>query len=124
MTTPIIRDAIIRLKLELAKSKLEAPEIEKVTRAYDSEQKSARESTKAVRESTAAKREHAQVSRESAESSSRAMSDLRRNVTGGNYEMVASFREGGEGALRMARGIAFLSASGSDDLRRLVQTVA
>jgi hypothetical protein len=39
-------------------------------------------------------------------------------------KLTTSYREAGEGALRAARGLALLSASGSEDLRKLVQTVA
>jgi|GEM_PF-3641639 len=37
---------------------------------------------------------------------------------------LASFREAGEGALRLTRGLALLGASGSDDMRKIVQSVA
>jgi hypothetical protein len=41
-----------------------------------------------------------------------------------SVSIIKDFREAGEGAFRMARGLALLSASGSDDLRKLVQHVA
>lgn len=120
----IIRDAIIRLKLEQAKTKLESPDVSAVKRAYEAEEKAAREAARATQEATAATKEHAAAVKESSDGGQRSVLELERRVTTSNYQMMASFREGGEGALRMARGLAFLSASGSDSLQQLMQKVA
>jgi hypothetical protein len=39
-------------------------------------------------------------------------------------QIISHFRESGEGALRFSRGLALLSANGSEDLKKLVQQVA
>jgi hypothetical protein len=92
--------------LEQQKAKLEAPDIGPAVRAHEAEAKAAREAAKAKIESDRATKEFTRTSSQSSQL------------------VLSHFREGGEGALRMARGIAFLSASGSEDLRKLVQTVA
>lgn len=102
----VIRDAIIRLKLEQQKTRLEAPDSGPAKRAHEESAKAAKEVVKAQTEVAAATKETQRVTAVSTQS------------------MLVNFREGGEGALRMARGLAFLSASGSEDLRKLAQTVA
>src|SRR5688572_4553486 len=95
----IIRDAVIRLKLEQQKTKLETPEIKAV-------------------------KEYGLAHKEAGEIIQRSYKEAERATVTANHQMVSSFREGGEGALRMARGIAFLSAGGSEDMKKLVQQVA
>lgn len=97
----VIRDAVIRLRYE--QGKLESTP---AVRAHQEHQKAAKETAKAEKEVAVAVKETVAVSSQSSQ------------------RMVANFREAGEGALRFARGLAFLSASGSEDLKKLVQTVA
>lgn len=172
----IIRDAIIRLKLEQAKGKIEAPDTSAITRAYEAETKAAKEAKKAVDESNTSGRTFSATAKDAAKSAdtwaaglrkvneewkksgsgrdsfgegmarmkaaaaaektaarekaqaasdaARAQVEFGRATQVSADDMVRSFREGGEGALRMARGIAFLSASGSESLQKLVQKVA
>lgn len=55
---------------------------------------------------------------------SKAVQEHTRVVEQSGFKMAASFREAGEGAFRMARGLTLLAGSGSDDMRKLVQSVA
>jgi hypothetical protein len=62
-----------------------------------------------------------------ADAAERASQSVERNaevVRRSSASMLNSFREAGEGAFRFGRGLALLSANGSDDLKRLVQSVA
>lgn len=102
----VIRDAVIRLKWEQSKAKLESPDFANQKRAAEEVKKSTTEVTKATVEATRATTEHTRV------------------VQDFGFKSVVHFREAGEGAFRMARGLALLSAGGSDDLRKLVQSVA
>ncbi len=99
----VVRDAVIRVRLEQQKMKAEAGDRSGMTEAV---------------------KEHQRAHKEAGETVRRSHRETERVVSHSNERMVASFREGGEGALRMARGIAFLSAAGGDDLRKLVQQVA
>jgi hypothetical protein len=71
-----------------------------------------------------AEKKAADERRKAIDEAARAQEEAVRQQAAATQQMLAHFREGGEGALRMARGIAFLSASGSEDLKKLVQTVA
>lgn len=95
----VIRDAVIRIRTETVKGRADTPESGPAERAYKAEARAATEARQAVEKLGESTR-----------------------LTG--VKAVAAFREGGEGALRFARGLAFLSASGSEDLRRLVQVVS
>jgi hypothetical protein len=74
------------------------------------QQKAAKEAAAAMQEYAGGAQAHWSSTAQVAETSSR--------------RMVNSFREGGEGALRFARGLAFLSASGSEDIQKLARTVS
>jgi hypothetical protein len=56
--------------------------------------------------------------------STRPVEELGETTTRSTQSMVRDFREAGEGVLRFSRGLALLSANGSDDLKALVQKVA
>jgi hypothetical protein len=101
----IIRDAIIRVKLEQQKSSVEGGGEKKWAEGYKAATKAAEEAAKAQKEA------------------GKASEEFQRKTSTANQQTVAAFRESGEGALRMARGIAFLSAQGGADLQKLVQHV-
>jgi hypothetical protein len=71
-----------------------------------------------------AERKAADEQRKAREESARENDKFAREQAAATQQMIGNFREGGEGALRMARGIAFLSASGSQDMQKLAQSVA
>jgi hypothetical protein len=102
----VIRKGIIELELRAKQSRLESPQIDAAAKAYKETEKATQESAKAQQESVKVTREATKVNQEF------------------GIKSVAAFREAGEGAFRMTRGLALLSASGSDDLKRLVQHVA
>jgi hypothetical protein len=95
----VIRRVIIEVETRQKKSRLESPDAGAAERAYKAETEGREAAIKATER-------HAQVSRQA------------------RLSMVNDFREAGEGALRFSRGLALLSASGSDDLKKLVQHVA
>lgn len=120
----VIRDVILRLRLEQTKSKLEAPNAADIEKSWKAGYRAAKEVEQAAKDATKATKEYDRVNKEAGDSAQRSHRDTERVVTDSGYRMGVSFREGGEGALRMARGIAFLSASGGDSLQALVRHVA
>lgn len=103
----VIREAEIRVRLVQEQSRLAASgEVAKWAESYREVEKATKDAARAQREIPPAVREAERVT-----------------ITA-NTRMAASFREGGEGVLRMVRGLAFLSASGDNELRKLVQSVA
>ena len=102
----VIRDAIIRLKLETQKAKLEAPDVSSINRGYESQAKAAKEVQKVVVENQ-------RVIKESTE---------HHKVFG--LEAFKSFKHATEGTIQFARGIALMTASGEEDTRKLLESFA
>jgi hypothetical protein len=140
----VIREAVIRLRLEQQKTNLNAPDIRVIQEA----EKTTREIAKATDAWAAglrkvneewrkggsgrdrwaegitrmsaqradAAQKAADAERAAVQESIRQQKELERMTALANRQMLIAFREGGEGALRMARGIAFLSASGGQSV--------
>jgi hypothetical protein len=102
----VIRRAIIEIETRQKRSRLDAPGVGEAGRAFKAEEAAATKAAAAVEKVDAASRRHADTVRVS------------------SLTAVRGFHEMGEGALRAARGMALLSAGGSDDLKKLIQTVA
>lgn len=120
----IIREGVIRIRYEQQKAKLEAPDTGPSQRAFEAEKKAADEAKKSIEGVTAATKENSATTK-------RAVDENRVNLEAGRLaaeryavKSVSAFRESGEGALRLARGLAFLAASGSDDMKKLAQGIA
>lgn len=120
----VIRDAVIRIRTEQTKSKLEAPEVAQAVRANQEVAASAKESAKAQQESSKATQESSESLRKHAEVAHVESAKASQAVGRSSLRMVRSFNEAGEGAFRFGRGLALLSASGSEDMRKLAQSVA
>jgi hypothetical protein len=120
----VIREGIIRLRLEQQKTNLNAPEFDKWSKGYRDVEKAIKDAHKAEKEWATDRGKFNETGKRHTEDNTRAHRELERVVTTSNYRMITSFREGGEGALRMARGIAFLSASGGDSMQELARKVA
>jgi hypothetical protein len=101
----VIRDAIIRLKIEQQKAKLETPEVATVRRGFEEQKKAAAESAKAVQENAKAVRDvqdtHVEFGRQS----------------------LRSFRDAGQGVMQLTRGIALMGAAGTEDTRKLLENL-
>jgi hypothetical protein len=102
----VIRRAIIEIETRQKKSRLQAPTADSTTAGFKAQAEMAGKAEQATSKAEQSQRKLAETSRSTA------------------YTMATSFRESGEGALRVARGLALLSASGSDDLKKLVHHVA
>jgi hypothetical protein len=102
----VTRRVIIEVETRQKKSRLDAPDVGSAERAFNAEADAAKKATESTNQATEAVQRHAGIVRHSSTS------------------MVRDFREAGEGAFRMARGLTLLAASGSDDMKRLVQSVA
>jgi hypothetical protein len=98
----IIREAIIQIETRMKRSRLEAP-------AVDGLKSHAEFASKAEQATNKAEQAH------------RRFVETTRNSS---FMLASHFREGGEGALRMARRLALLSASGDEELKKLVHSVA
>lgn len=102
----IIRDAIIRLKLETQRSRIEMPEVDKISRSYE-EQRIASEQVRTSVENT-------QTSvKEAAETNKRF-----------GVESARAFKDGLEGAIQLTRGMALMSAASEEDTRKLLEMFA
>jgi hypothetical protein len=101
----VIRRAIIEIETRQKRSRLEAPGADATT-GFKAQTEAAGKAEQATDRASEATKRHAEVVRSSA------------------YTMVRDFREAGEGAFRMARGLTLLAASGSEDMKRLVHAVA
>jgi hypothetical protein len=102
----VTRRVIIEVETRQKRSRLEAPDSASAERGFKAEADAATRAAESADRATESVKRHAEVSRTSSQS------------------IVSSFREAGEGAFRFGRGLALLSASGSDDLKKLVQSVA
>lgn len=102
----VIRDAIIRLKIELQKTRIESPEFSTVKRAYEEQAKSVKEVGKATEETQRVVKESAHHHKAFGE------------------EAYHSYKHAAEGAIGFARGIALLTASGEEDTRKLLESFA
>lgn len=101
----VIRDAVIRLRLELQKAKLESPDMGGLKRGYDDQKKAIKETEKATSESARTIQKHTEVNEDFGRRS------------------FQSFAHAGHGALQLARGIALMSASGEEDTRKLLESL-
>ena len=120
----VVRDGIIRLRLEQTRAKLETPDTGPAVRQFNAETKAAEEATKATEEVSKANKEHSEVVKRTSEATRLNLEAAGRSVTEFGTSSVNAFRSAGEGAFRMARGLALLSASGSESLQKLIQKVA
>lgn len=120
----VIRKGIIELELRAKQQRLEAPKIEEAARAYKEVEKAQKEVAKASAETARAARDTADTHVRSSDASRRSTEELTRSVGLSSHRMSGHFREASEGAMRFARGIAFLSASGEEDMRKLIQVIA
>jgi hypothetical protein len=102
----VTRRVIIEVETRQKKSRLDAPDVGSAERAFKAESEAAKKATESTTQATEAVKRHSNTVRNS------------------SVSIVRDFREAGEGALRLTRGLALLSASGSDDLKKLVQSVA
>lgn len=102
----IIRDAIIRLKLETQRSRVEMPEVDKISRAYEDQR---------------IKSEQVRVSVEQTQRSVQESTKVHQEF---GQEAVKSFRHGLEGTIQFARGVALMTASGEEDTRKLLESFA
>jgi hypothetical protein len=102
----VTRRVIIEVETRQKRSRLEAPDAAAAERTFKAESDAADRATASTERATESVKRHAETVRTS------------------SVSIIKDFREAGEGAFRMARGLALLSASGSDDLRKLVQHVA
>lgn len=50
--------------------------------------------------------------------------DTRKSITDNSLKAAEGFKMAGEGAFTLARGIAFVSTSGDEDLRKMIETIA
>ena len=103
---PAERDAIIRLRIEQRKARLEAPDVGPAERALKKVEAAAEATTKAVERTSRTVEQHSAV------------------VVDSSAKNVRAFRESTEGALRFARGISFLAISAGADLTGLIRTIA
>jgi hypothetical protein len=102
----VVRKGIIELELRAVKARLESPQIDAAARAYKEVEKATHETAKAQQEVV---KETVQATKATQEF---------------GIKSLVAFREAGEGAFRLMRGLTLLSASGSDDMKRLIQNVA
>jgi hypothetical protein len=102
----VVRRVLIEVQTVQKKSRLDAPDAGSAERAFKAETEAAKKATDSVDKATEATKRHADTVRNS------------------SVSIVRDFREAGEGAFRMARGLTLLAASGSDDMKKLVQSVA
>lgn len=105
-----IRDVLIRIGIEQRPTTLQIPGIETAT-------KQQKEYEKAQKDAVAAQQRAAEEGRKSSEQLAQV------NFNAGQ-KILGSFNQAGEGAFQLARGIAFLSGRGEDDLRQLINAVA
>jgi hypothetical protein len=106
----VVRRGIIELELRAKQQRLESPQIDAAAKAYKEVEKSHKEIERTI------ERTHTEIHK-SVEKSTVLVREF-------GVQSVNSFREAGEGVFRMTRGLALLSASGSDDLQRLIRQVA
>lgn len=102
----IIRDAVIRLRLETQKAKLESPEISQATRAYAEQAKASEVTQRQTRENISLTKEHS------------------RTVQEFGVHAARSFKDGLEGTIQFARGMALMTASGEEDTKKLLEAFA
>lgn len=102
----VTRRVIIEVETRQKRSRLEAPDAGSAERAFKAESDAAERAAASADKATQSVKRHADTVRTS------------------SLSIVRDFREAGEGAFKMARGLTLLAASGSDDLKRLVQHVA
>jgi hypothetical protein len=102
----VTRRVIIEVETRQKKSRLDAPDVGSAERGFKAEAEAAEKATASTEKATESVKRHAET------------------VRGSSQSIVRDFREAGEGAFRMARGLTLLASSGSDDLKRLVQNVA
>jgi len=119
-----IRDAVIRIRTEQVKAKLEAPDVGPAERAFKAEAKAAKEDSKAIEETNTARTAAVDSSRKFASETRRNLAESGAASTEFSRASVNAFRASGEGLLRFTRGVAFMSASSERDMQRMIQTVS
>lgn len=101
----VIRDAIIRLRLEQSKSKLESPDIANLKRSYEDQAKGAKRVQEQVKENVRVMREATHTNMEFGARSAK------------------SFAQAGSSVLQFSRGLALMAASGSKDTQKLLENL-
>jgi hypothetical protein len=120
----VIRKAIIEIETRTKRTKIEAPDVSASQQAFDAEAKAADKATESVGKATKATEEHSDSLRRFAADVRPPLDEYNRKIDEFNFRSAFAFREAGEGALRFARGVAFMSVSSQDDLKELTQTIA
>lgn len=117
----VIRDALIRLRIELEKSKLDSPEASGVKKAFDEQAKAARETAKVTRDASAANRAYAESAKEYIGGTSIHWSSAESAVRKSNQQILSHMTEGLEGITRFTRGVALMGVNTEQEMHALLQ---
>ncbi|MEX0938538.1 MAG: hypothetical protein WDZ59_11820 [Pirellulales bacterium] len=125
MAGPVtIRDVVLRLSIQQEDVKLKVPDTKDAQRALQgyggSIKDMAQSATKHVDSATDTIKKQGDAVRKAAQEAQ----DASARVVEGNLRAADSFKQAGDGAFTLARGIAFVSASSEEDLQKAVQTIA
>jgi hypothetical protein len=120
----VIRKAIIDIETRQKKATLNAPDAAPAVRAYEAESKAAGAAAKSTQAATVATEQHSTSIRRHSQTAQLASVRTEQAITRSNASIVRSLTQAGSGAFQFARGLAFLSASGEEDMRKLVQTIS
>lgn len=120
----VIRDVIIRIGLQQKEAKLKAPDVSDAVRAEQRAQSEAKATAKAQEDARKAAEKSAREAAKAQEKARRDLEQFSQAAQTENLKVADSFKRAGEGAFILARGVAFLSSSSDDDLRKMLATVA
>lgn len=116
----VIRNVIIRTRIEAQKAKLEASGAA-LGRDYERQARAAKEQAKAVKESTGAVREHGAAVKESVGGSTAHFEKASKATRKSTADIISHVAEGMEGVTRFTRGLAISMTSSDEGMQKLLE---
>lgn len=117
----VIRDALIRLRIELEKSKLDSPEASGLKKAFEDQSKAAKDTARATKDAAGANRSYADSVKTHIGGSGAHWANAASAVRKSNQQILSHMTEGLEGVTRFTRGVALMGVNTEQEMHALLQ---
>lgn len=119
----VIRDAVIRLRVEQQKAKIEAPNVAAAEKAYKEGARAGKQYEKSAEDATKATKEYNRAVQEGSASTSASIDKTGKVVKKSFTDITSHLTEGMEGVARFTRGVALLSSSSEEDFQKILRNM-
>ena len=119
----VIRNVIVRYKLEAIDSQVKVPNVKPGIKAIATVDKKIEESTKSKIQNEMKVEAQVEKTTKSVVRQAKSVKDFSLKAKSQMISAGEGFRSAAEGAFTMARGIAFLTASSDEDLQKMIRTI-